>query len=128
MTAAGPLMAGKRGLVINFWFSACTGCIQEMPFLAKLHLQLKQQQFELFGVNPIDPVTAARKTSKTNGLPFQTLVGAEAKKVSQGFGVMAYPVTVVVDAEGVVVDSIMGFNETRLLAALEKIGFSRAAR
>lgn len=118
------LMVGKRGMVLNFWFSACTGCIKEMPYLTKLHSSLKQQQIELVGINSVDPVDAARKTSKTNALPFRTLVGPEAKKITQKVGVMAYPVTMVLDSKGVVVDSILGFNEAKLLTALKKVGYS----
>jgi thiol-disulfide isomerase/thioredoxin len=117
------LLKGSKGLVLNFWFSACTGCIQEMPFLSKLQTKLKGQQISLVGINPIDPLTNARKTSRTNNLPYGTIVGAKAKDLAQAMGVKAYPATIVLDPNGVVVDAMMGFQEERLIEALQKIGY-----
>jgi thiol-disulfide isomerase/thioredoxin len=117
------LTKGQRGLVLNFWFSACTGCVEEMPFLKKLERSLRSQRIPLLGINPIDPKENALKTLKTNGLTFRGVVGASAKSLAQTFGVEAYPVTIIFDDKGEVIDAIMGFNEARLMAALRKIGY-----
>lgn len=115
---------GKQGWVLNFWFSACTGCVQEMPFLAKLQPKLNRQGISFIGVNPIDPVKNARSTLKTNGLSFPSISGAKAKELAETLGVLAYPVTVVTDQNGVVIDAMMGFDEARLMKALKKIGYT----
>lgn len=113
----------SHGLVLNFWFSACTGCVQELPCFAKLAAPLHSQGIDLLGVNPIDKERDVQGTSKTHTLSYPTLTGPGAKALAKSVGVIAYPVTVVVDSHGVVVDAILGFNEPRLLNALEKIGY-----
>ncbi len=121
---ASPALSKRfKGLVVNFWFSACTGCVQEMPYLAKLTLPLQTQKIGLVGVNPIDKSQDARRTGTTNHLKYQTLVGASAKKLADSVGVTTYPVTIVVSARGTVVDTIPGFDEARLLKALQALGY-----
>lgn len=117
-----PASTGSgRGLVVNFWFSACTGCVREMPFLARLDPTLRERGIRLVGVNPIDPVRDARRTCAANGLKFPTLTGAAAKRLADAVGVTAYPVTVVAHPRGVVADAILGFDEARLRAALRAL-------
>ena len=108
--------------MINFWFSACTGCVQEMPYFAKLSGVLKSKGIKLLGVNPIDPISNAKKTVNLYKLDYPTLTGKEAKAFAESIGVLAYPVTVVLDEKGAVIDAIMGFDQPRLTAALGKLG------
>lgn len=121
--SSAELTGGQHGLVLNFWFSACTGCVQEMPFLGKLEGSLRRQRIPILGVNPIDPKENARKTLKTNSLTFRVLVGSSAKALAQSLGVKAYPVTIVFNEKGQVIDAIMGFDKERLMTALRKIGY-----
>jgi len=117
------LLAQNQGLVINFWFSACTGCVQEMPYLAKLDKALQTQRIRLVGINPIDPILSAKRTSSLQGLKYPTLTGKDAKSLADRVGVVAYPVTLIVDRRGVVIDALSGFDEARLVAALKKLGY-----
>lgn len=112
-----------RGFVLNFWFSACTGCVQEMPYLAKLAPALKAQGIGLIGINPIDTQRSAKRTSATNKLTYPTLIGAPAQDLARSVGVVAYPVSIVVNAQGSVVDAIVGFDEKRLVTALKRVGY-----
>jgi thiol-disulfide isomerase/thioredoxin len=121
--SSAALAKGSKGLVLNFWFSACTGCVQELPYLAKLALPLRSQKIVFLGVNPIDKNADAQRTSTTHRLSYPTLVGASAKKLADSVGVMTYPVTIVVDARGTVVEAILGFDEARLLSALHTLGY-----
>jgi|GEM_PF-3872684 len=115
------LLNGRRGLLINLWFSACTGCVAEMPALVKLSAEYDARGVGFMGANPIDDATTARRTSKLRGLKFPTIVGKEAQKIADGIGVIAYPVTVVLDADRKVVDTIIGFDEPRLRKALDTV-------
>ncbi|MBB6051614.1 peroxiredoxin [Armatimonas rosea] len=112
-----------RGLLLNFWFSACTGCIQEMPLLAKLAAPLQAQKIGILGVNPIDTSRDAKRTSTTYGLRYATLVGTGARKLAEAVGITTYPVTVLVNAQGLVVEVILGFDEQRLQKALKVLGY-----
>ena len=83
------LLKGKRGLVLNFWFSSCTGCVAEMPFLKKLAPTLASQGIGFVGINPVDAPKGALRTSTAQGLPYPTLVGQEATKIRDAVGVVA---------------------------------------
>lgn len=120
-TTLSALLKGRKGLVVNFWFSACTGCVQELPVLAKLGREYPAKGVGFIGVNPIDPISAARRTLKLHGIPFPTIAGVDAKKIAESVGVVAYPVTVVLNADGKVVDTLPFFDEARLMKAIEKI-------
>jgi thiol-disulfide isomerase/thioredoxin len=117
------LLKGKKGALINFWFTSCVGCIQEMPYLSALEPGLKRQGIGMLGVNSVDGVETIRRTSKLQKMGFPTLVGDPAKGLTKQAGIIAYPVTVVVDADAKVVDAILGFDKARLEKGLEKIGF-----
>lgn len=116
------LFKGSSGLVMNFWFSACTGCIAEMPYLVQLKPILDQAKIRLVGVNSIDQPQFAQRTSKLNSLSFPTLVGEGSANLTKQVGVGAYPVTLVVDKDMKVVDAIMGFDKVRLTNALKALG------
>ena len=115
------LLRQRQGAVLNFWFSSCTGCVAEMPFLVKLAPELARRQIALLGVNAIDEGSIVQRTAKTNGLPYPTLVGPGASALSKSVGVQAYPVTLVLDKGGTVIDTILGFDEPRLRSALNRL-------
>jgi peroxiredoxin len=116
------LKTHAKGLVLNFWFSSCVGCVQEMPYLVKLHPKLLKQGIGIIGVNPIDDSKSAHGTSKRNSLGYPTLIGNGAISLQKQVSVEAYPVTVIVDPKSSVIDAFMGFDETRLRRAIAKIG------
>ncbi len=116
------LMKGKKGLVLNFWFSSCTGCVAEMPYLVKLQSKLATDKIGIVGVNAIDEKSIIARTSQKNQLPYPTLMGKGAKDLTKQVSVMAYPVTVVLNQDQKVVDAILGFDEPRLTKALGTLG------
>jgi peroxiredoxin len=115
------LLKAKKGLIFNFWFSSCTGCVAEMPYLVKLHPQLVKSGIGLIGVNAIDEPSIATRTSQRNQLPYPTLVGGTSKVITKQTGVLGYPVTMIIDRNRTVVDAFMGFDEDRLTKAVEKL-------
>jgi len=115
-------LKGKRGALINFWFSACVPCVKELPWLARISPMLAERGVLVVGVNPVDPATAARKTATLHKLPYPVLTGPGAKLVGKRFGVQAYPVSVIVDADGKVVEVIPAYDEGAIRTGLGKLG------
>ncbi|MEQ1823144.1 MAG: TlpA disulfide reductase family protein [Fimbriimonadaceae bacterium] len=115
------MLKGNKGLVFNFWFAGCTGCFQEMPMLVKLAPRLAKSGIHFVGADPVDEAKFARLTSLKNQLPFPTLVGKGAENLEKQIGVRAYPVTVVIDSKGVIIDAIQSLDEARLNAAIRKL-------
>jgi thiol-disulfide isomerase/thioredoxin len=116
------LLAGRKGLVLNFWFSACTGCVAEMPFLRGLHSDLVRRKIGLVGVNPIDEASIALRTAQGRSLPYTSLVGPGAVGLAKQVGVQAYPVTVILNGLGVVLEVIPVPDEERIRAGVGRIG------
>ncbi|MBS1719048.1 MAG: TlpA family protein disulfide reductase [Armatimonadetes bacterium] len=115
------LLSSHRGVVLNFWFSACTGCVAEMPYLVGLAPKLAKSKIAMLGVNTIDEKSAMLRTATKNKLPYPTLIGTGAESLTKAVSVQAYPVTVVVDKKGTVVDAILGFDEARLTKAIKVV-------
>ncbi len=122
VSVADLIGASGRGAVLNFWFSACTECVREMPYLVKLQPQLKAQGIAFVGINTIDKSDIARRTAEKNALPYPTIVGEDASTIVDQAGVKAYPVTLILNKDMQVVDAIMGFDPTRVEKALKSLG------
>lgn len=115
------LLKKHKGIVLNFWFSSCTGCVAEMPFLVKLSPNLAKSNIAMIGVNAVDAKDIAARTAKKNNLPYPTITGSGAETLTKAVSVQAYPVTLIVNKQGIVLDAIMGFDEKRLKTAIDKI-------
>lgn len=119
--ALAQLLNGRKGVIINFWFSACTGCIQEIPALNNLYPELKKKGIALIGINTVDEPENARKTVRTRKMQFPTLYGASVKKATVGSNVEAYPATFILDPNGIIIDSFIGADEPRLHRAISAL-------
>lgn len=99
-------------VVLNFWASWCTFCVQEMPDLQELNNQIKDsKEVALLLINQTDgqretKEKADRYLSEHN---FQFLSLYDAGEVgAEIFGLNSLPATVVIDKEGRVSDYILG--------------------
>jgi peroxiredoxin len=120
---AGPAVGKtEKGLIVNFWFSACLGCIKELPWFAKVAPELQKQGIRTVGINPVDTVSAIQKTLALHQIGYPILAGKDAQQIATRFGVKAFPVTVVVDTNNKAVAVISGFDEAALRTAVSKLG------
>lgn len=103
-------VGGKRDkvLIVNFWASWCWPCEQEAPDLVKLYDKYKDS-VDLYAVNATkyDTVRGAKDFVKEQKLPFPILMDKEGKAVS-AYKVFSYPISFIVDRDGVVRDRIEG--------------------
>lgn len=103
-------VGGKRDkpLIINFWASWCGPCDIEAPDLMKIYDKYKDQ-VDLYAVNvtKYDTVRGAKDFVKEKGLTFPILMDKEGK-AGDDYKVYAYPVSFIVDQDGVIRDRIEG--------------------
>lgn len=92
-------------LVINFWFSTCEPCRREFPVLVAADKQFSQVRF--IGVNLNDSSAAAKEFMQTYGATFDTFFDRDGSLTS-AMGVATAPVTLLVDAGGVVRRQLTG--------------------
>lgn len=107
------ILSGFRLTMVNVWATYCNPCISEMPELAKLHHDLKEQGVQIVGLlsdvtdsmlRPIESQTAlARDIAEATGADYLHLLPdlmLYKKILSQ---VTAVPTTLFVDEQGAIV-------------------------
>lgn len=99
-----------RTVVLNFWATWCPPCIDEMPELAELHLEIAPRKATVVGIG-IDSPSNIRQFAEKHGFPYPLLVaGLGGTELSRQFGnkAGALPFTVVIDARGRIVERKLG--------------------
>ena len=103
-----------RGKVVllNFWATWCQPCMVEMTHLQKMHAELGAKGFTVLSISADDARSASmvKPVIKRNGYTFPVLLDKETKVVSQLNPSKTLPYTVIVDKEGRIVATHMGYN------------------
>jgi peroxiredoxin len=116
-------LAGKRGMLLNFWFVGCGPCREEFPHLQAMFPGLKGQGFAYLSVNQGDSATAVNKFIADNRYTFPVaLNGSDDGDVVKRYGVPAYPTNFVIAPDRTIVARFVGFDEEGLKAAIRKLG------
>lgn len=129
-SVSSSLFADNAFTVVNFWFSGCKPCVDEMDDLDALNQRIKEQGGEVIGVNTetldgnADNIATAKKILESAGASFRNIYfdpDSEAGKFA--LGIMAFPTTYVVDRQGNIVEEpIMGgIDQEANMTALEKL-------
>lgn len=93
---------GKKRLVINFWASWCTPCIEELPLLHALQRKYKDKDVEFIAVNSGEKEKKIKKFLKRYPFEYKILMDPE-KSVAALYGIESLPYTLVLDMEGKVI-------------------------
>jgi len=98
-----------RGKVVllNFWATWCGPCVDEMPFLEKLHLHFKDADFILLAVSLREKKETVKKFIDENKLTFKILLDPQGKTMGS-FGIWSIPATFIVDKKGALVGKAIG--------------------
>ena len=99
-----------RGQVVylSFWASWCIPCRQEMPYLAQLKSRHGEQGFEVIAINVDVEVEKALAFMAEVEMPFP-VVRDELRAVSADYNVPGYPTHYVLDRQGRIRYSGLGF-------------------
>ena len=95
---------GKNVVVVNFWGLRCANCIEEMPFLERLHNKYAGRGLLILGINT-DGLDHTLLPKYMPQLPvkmsYPTVVDPEFTMVD-GFEMMAAPLTIIIAKDGTV--------------------------
>ena len=102
-------LSDYRGQVVllNFWYSACFPCRQEMPDLIALYQAQKERGLVILGINtdtilmPGDPGTMLRKFVETYAVPYPVLI-ADRRMYDDYGKIPIAPVTHLIDRQGMI--------------------------
>ena len=101
------LFANNAFTVVNFWFSGCKPCVEELSKLNELNDKLKEMGGEVVGINTDtlddnqDGIKEAKEILKAKGASYKNLTFDSDSTVGKYAGdIMAFPTTVLVDKDG----------------------------
>ncbi len=110
-----------KPLIINVWASWCGPCRQEMASLERLAWQGHASQFALIGISTDDYPEKARGLLKNTNATISHYIDRQLQ-LENMLGASQLPLTVLVDANGRVVEKVYGAKEWDGAQALRLIG------
>ena len=93
------MLAEKEMVLLNFWYTTCTWCIKEFPFMEEAY-QAYSDSVGIIALNPLEEDAAIASFQAQQGLSF-TMAKCPAAW-STTFGISGYPTSIVVDRYGVI--------------------------
>ncbi|MDI1300392.1 MAG: TlpA disulfide reductase family protein [bacterium] len=89
-----------RVVLVTFWATWCSPCVQEMPELDRLYRTYHAQGLDILGVSVDDPADLAKVRDFTRSLHYP--IAAQADVDAKGYGrIWAVPLLFVIDRHGV---------------------------
>jgi len=89
----------KKVAVLNFWYTTCSWCVTEFPFMEEAY-QMYKDDVAIIAVNPLDEESLIAPFQADMKLTFDMAKCPTAWATT--FGVQGYPTTVVIDRYGVI--------------------------
>ncbi len=97
------MLKDKKMALINFWYTGCSWCITEFPFMEEAY-QLYKDDVAIIAVDPMNESNEAIAAfPAANGLNLTFPLAACPLGWSGTFGIEGYPTSVIVDRYGVIV-------------------------
>jgi thiol-disulfide isomerase/thioredoxin len=119
-----------KPLIINVWASWCGPCRQEMASLERLAWRDEARRFRIIGISTDDDPGAARAFLKRSNATFSHFIDNRLQMENM-LGASQIPLTVLVDAEGRVLEKVYGAKEwdgTQALQLIDRAFRGRSAR
>lgn len=110
-----------KPLIINIWASWCGPCRAEMGSLDRLARRYGGKQFNVIGISTDDDGNAAAAFIKKSKISFVNYLDSRVL-LENMLGANTIPLTVLVDADGRVLEKVHGFHEWDSPEIVEKIG------
>ena len=114
--------------LVNFWFSGCSPCVEELPTLNELHEALKEKGGAVIGINTdtldgnADMIDEAKKILEEKGAAYQNIYfDSDSDAGEYATSIMAFPTTVLVDSNGNIIGEpiLGGINNEESLAEVQ---------
>jgi peroxiredoxin len=121
LTGEKVTMQSLRGKVVmvNFWATSCTTCVQEMPQMVETYNKYKDKGLDFVAVAmSYDPPNYVLNYAQTRSLPFKVALDVQGD-LAKSFGdVKLTPTTFVIDKNGNIIKRYVGEPE---FAALHQL-------
>lgn len=96
-------------VLVNFWATSCTGCMQEMPELKKLQLKYGAERFQTIAIAmSYDNIEYIKNYKNKENIPFKIVYDADGK-IAQNFGkITLTPTSFLIDKNGKLLRKYIG--------------------
>jgi len=114
---------GGRLLVLNFWATWCTPCIEEVPSLDQFAKEMAGSGVVVLGVSVDKDPKAYRAFLSRANVSFMTARDPDAK-ISADYGTFKVPESYIIDSKGKVVQKIIGeenWSDGRMLSYVKSL-------
>ena len=95
-----------KPLILNFWYSTCEPCRREMPVLAASAVA-HSATVRFVGINMNDSIETATAFAAKNNVLYDIMFDPSGSFIG-ALGIGTAPMTLFVDAQGVIVDQVAG--------------------
>jgi len=109
-----------RVVLLNFWATWCKPCEDEMPAMERLYRRLQGSGFELLAVSVDSDSEEVERFRERLGLSFPILLDPE-QRVAGAYQTFRFPESLLIDAEGVIVERYVGPKRWDAEAYVERI-------
>ena len=99
---------------MNFWFTGCKPCVEELAKLNELNEEIKSMGGEVVGINTdafdgnSDAIAEAKKILESQGAKYRNLaLSADSDVGKYAANIMAFPTTILVDRNGNIIGEPM---------------------
>ncbi len=112
-------MLGKIYL-IDFWFTTCSSCLQDMKYLHTAYEKYKERGFDILSVATDEPALVNFFREGKWKMPWKNSVVPQDRKILKDFEVQTFPTPILVGADGKILvkeaEEIRGENLDRTLS------------
>lgn len=98
---------GGKLLILNFWATWCTPCVQEVPSLDNLERQLGSRGLVVLGVSVDKDQKAYQEFLSRFHVSYLTALDP-SQKINTEYGTVQFPESYLIDTNGRVVEKIVG--------------------
>ena len=97
------MLEEKEMVLINFWYTSCSWCVTEFPFMEKAY-QMYQDKVGIVALDPLgESNEAIAAFPASQGLSLTFPLAACPTAWANTFGISGYPTSIIVDRYGVIV-------------------------
>jgi thiol-disulfide isomerase/thioredoxin len=105
--------------VVNVWFTTCPPCARELADFAKVHFEL-DDKVRFVGINPIDDAATMLRFADERGVTYELYRDVGAALIDE-LGVVSFPTTLFVAADGTIVSTAGELDADELRARIEAV-------
>ena len=109
-------------VLIDFWAVFCKPCVIVLPKIQEIHEKYNDEELVVLMINVSEDKNKIQKFIEENGYTFQVLLGSGNMNVQKNYGVIGIPHTYIIDKQGKVAYSRIGYGPGSEKLLISEIG------